>query len=48
MSIFRNRNKEGAGQPLPEGGAARYAVLLATNFWKLAGLNLLSLRFLFR
>lgn len=45
MSIFGNRNKEGAGRPLPEGGVARYAVLLATNFWKLVGLNLLFIAF---
>lgn len=45
MSIFQNRNKEGAGLPLPEGGAARYAVILATNFWKLVGLNLLFVAF---
>lgn len=45
MSIFGNRNKEGAGRPLPEGGAARYFVLLTTNFWKLVGLNLLFVAF---
>ena len=45
MTISGNRNNEGAGRPLPEGGAARYAVLLATNFWKLAGLNLLFVTF---
>ena len=45
MTISGNRNNEGAGRPLPEGGAARYAVLLATNFWKLVGLNLLFVTF---
>ena len=45
MSIFGNRNKEGAGLPLPEGGFRRYAVIFATNFWKLVGLNLLFAAF---
>lgn len=45
MSFFGNRNKEGAGLPLPEGGFWRYAVILATNFWKLVGLNLFFVAF---
>ena len=45
MSIFGNRNKEGAGLPWPEGGFRLYAVILATNFWKLVGLNLLFVAF---
>lgn len=46
MGFFGNRyDREGPGRPMPEGGIARYAVLLATHFWKLIGLNLLFVAF---
>jgi len=39
------RNREGAGLPLPEGGFRRYTAVLGTNLWKLIELNLLFLLF---
>lgn len=46
MGFFGNRyDREGPGRPMPEGGIARYAVLLVTHFWKLIGLNLLFVAF---
>lgn len=41
MSFFRNRNREGAGKPVPQSGPGRCFALLAAYFWKLVGLNLL-------
>ena len=46
MGIFRkNYDREGAGNPLPEGGFRRYCVVLATHFWTLIELNLMFVLF---
>ena len=46
MSIFtRFMNREGAGIPAPSGGSRRYFYILYTHFFKLVGLNLLTLLF---
>lgn len=43
--FFGNYGREGAGRPMPEGGAARYLAVLFSQFWKLVGANLLFVLF---
>ena len=44
MGIFTSK-KEGAGIPAPSGGFERYFYILHTHFFKLVGLNILTLLF---
>lgn len=46
MGLFSGQyEKEGAGLPMPESGAARYFAVLFSQFWKLVGANLLFVAF---
>ena len=46
MGLFSGQyEREGAGRPMPEGGAARYFAVLFSQFWKLVGANLLFVLF---